>query len=424
MYAFRKPISAGFWGSEENVVDIGVEITVKSLFVISQVLGYCLSKFIGIKIISEMSPQKRAVAILGCIGMAETALLLFAVVPEPWNALCLFFNGLPLGMVWGLVFGFLEGRKVSEPLGAGLSASYILAGDTIRSVGRALVDSGIPEVWMPFVTGLCFTPLFLFAVYLLKQIPPPSEEDERSRTRREPMDGKARMAFVKKYFFGLFMLTFLYIFLTAYRDIRDNFAPEIWRDLGYGDQPSIMAATALPVTVGVLIVLGLLMLIKDNRKALIVVHWVMLAGAGISGLSTLAFQAGMISPAAWMILNGLGLYVAYVPYGCVLFDRLIAALGAIGTAGFMIYVTDSFGYLGSVVLLIYKDLRQVTVEGPLLHLDTKATEAESSGNWLEFFVSFSYITTAVCVVAFLISSIYFMRQTTAKRTNNADSVQS
>ena len=31
----------------------------------------------------------------------------------------LFVNGLPLGMVFGLVIGFLEGRKVTEALSAG-----------------------------------------------------------------------------------------------------------------------------------------------------------------------------------------------------------------------------------------------------------------------------------------------------------------
>ena len=78
-----------------------------------------------------------------------------------------------------------------------------------------------------------------------------------------------------------------------------------------------------------------------------------------------------------MILVGTGLYLAYVPYGCVLFDRLIAAVGAVGTAGFLIYVTDAFGYLGSVTLLLYKNFG---------HADL---------SWLDFFIAFSYVTSAV-----------------------------
>ena len=140
------------------------------------------------------------------------------------------------------------------------------------------------------------------------------------------------------------------------------------------------------------------MLIKDNRKALLVVHGLMASGTALVGISTILFQAGMIGPAAWMVCLGLGLYIAYVPYGCVLFDRLFAAVGAVGTAGFLIYVTDAFGYLGSVGLMLYKDLGQADL------------------SWLEFFTGFSYITAAACTGLFLVSLIYFARHARAEPT--------
>ena len=59
--------------------------------------------------------------------MQEVALLLFALVPAPYNFGCLFLNGLPLGMVFGLVLSFLEGRRLTEALAAGLCASFIVA---------------------------------------------------------------------------------------------------------------------------------------------------------------------------------------------------------------------------------------------------------------------------------------------------------
>src|SRR5687768_1841221 len=98
MYGFRKPFTT--IADEPGVV-----------LVISQTLGYMLSKFIGIKVISEMPRKRRAAAILTLIGCAELALLGFGLVPRPWSAVCLFLNGLPLGMVFGLVLGFLEGRR-------------------------------------------------------------------------------------------------------------------------------------------------------------------------------------------------------------------------------------------------------------------------------------------------------------------------
>ncbi len=401
MYAFRKPFGAGTFEGQAELPLVG-GIDLKILFVVSQVIGYCLSKFTGIKVISEMAAGKRAAAILVVIGVAEAALLLFAILPAPWNAIAMFINGVPLGMVWGLVFGFLEGRRVSEALGAGLSASYIVASGAVKAVGKALIEyGGIDEYWMPVLTGLIFAPLMVFCVWLLARLPPPSAEDERVRVKREPMDGPARKAFVLSFFPGLFFLTFLYIFLTAYRDFRDNFAVEIWAALGYAESPSILATSELYVAFGVMVALGLLMLIKNNRKALMAVHLVMLGGTALVGLSTMAWQAGVLPgidalgatpEAVWMILVGLGLYLAYVPFGCVLFDRMIAAVGVVATAGFMIYVTDAFGYLGSVGLLLYKNFGAPNL------------------SWLDFFVTFSYVTAVLCTASFVASMLYFERR--------------
>ncbi len=396
MYAFRKPFTVGTF---EGQVELGLSspVDLKIVLITSQVLGYALSKLLGIKVISEMTPARRGVTLLGVLGFAHFALLLFAIVPAPYNAFCLFLNGLPLGMVWGLTFGFLEGRRTSEALGAGLSASYIVASGAVKTAGKWVLLAGVPEVWMPFLTGLVFVPFLMLFVWMLSLLPPPSAEDEAARMKRVPMDDTARRKFFWSYVPGLLPLTMLYVLLTSYRDFRDNFAREIWDALGYGGEPSIFALSELPIAFGVMIALGLLTLFQDNRKALLAVHVVMLIGTTLIGASTFAFQAGWLDPAVWMVLVGLGLYLAYVPYGCVLFDRLIAALGTLGTAGFLIYVTDAAGYAGSVALMLYKNFGQAEL------------------SWLEFFVAASYITSASCTVLYLISMFYFWRVTDPER---------
>ena len=197
MYAFRKPFAAGTYADVDAVVlPVVGAVAYKTVLLITQVLGYCTSKFLGIKVISEMPPRRRALSLLACIGVAWGALLLFAVVPAPYNIPFLFLNGLPLGMVWGLVFGFLEGRRVSEALGAGLSSSYIVASGAVKSIGRWLVvDLGVSEFWMPFAVGALFALPMVFFVFLLGSLPPPSAEDEAARSPRVPMDATARRAF-------------------------------------------------------------------------------------------------------------------------------------------------------------------------------------------------------------------------------------
>lgn len=390
MYGFRKPFAAASFAGEGA---FGFDL--KTTLVLSQVVGYTLSKFLGVKLVTELAAERRALVLLGLIVFAELSLLAFGLLPPRLRPLALFFNGLPLGAVWGLVFGFLEGRRTSEILGAGLSASYILASGAVKSVGSMLLGRGVPEAWMPFTTGLVFLLPFMVAVWLLQQLPAPDPEDVAARIQRKPMTGAERRAFFVRFGLGLTLLTGLYTLLTAYRDFRDNFAAEIWQAVGEGGKPELFTLTEVPVAFAVLVGLAFLYRVRDNRRALFAVHVVMGAGTLLIGGATLAFDLGLVGPVTWMVLIGTGLYLAYVPYGCMLFDRLIAATGAAGTAVFMIYVTDAFGYAGSIGVLLYKLLGQAEL------------------SWLAFFRGFSYVTATVCTAAFLGSAWYFGRRVTA-----------
>lgn len=385
MYAFRKPFAAAAFEGEI----LGREL--KLVLVFSQVIGYALAKFIGIRLVSETPPQRRAWRLIALISFAELTLLGFALAPDAGKVAAMFLNGLALGAVWGLVFGFLEGRRLTELLGAGLSASYIIASGIVKSVGRLLMESGVARDWMPAVTGALFLPVFLLAVLALAKLPGPSAADVEARTARAVMNGAQRRSFFVRFAPGLVALTVLYVFLTAYRDFRDNFAAEIFAELGVLDV-SVFALTESIVGACVLAVLAAVFLIKDNRRALLAIHWLMGAGVGLIAGATAALGLGLIDGLSWMVLNGIGLYLAYVPYGCVLFDRLIAATGVVATSVFMIYVTDAFGYAGSVGVLLVKDA------GPEL-------------SWLEFLIRFSWITAIVGGLGFVISGGYFARVT-------------
>lgn len=190
MYAFRKPFTVGSF-EQDQVTPL---LDFKVALVIAQVLGYALSKFIGIKVVSEISANKRAISILLLVLTAEVALVLLAILPGNWKLLAMFCNGLPLGIIWGLVFSYLEGRRVTEVLGAGLCVSFIVSSGIVKSVGQFLIlDMGVNEYWMPAVTGLLFlAPLFI-SVYFLSKTPPPNAEDEAQRKKRELMSHQDRL---------------------------------------------------------------------------------------------------------------------------------------------------------------------------------------------------------------------------------------
>ena len=73
MYGFRKPFTVGLY---EQWTFLG--ISYKVCLVIAQVIGYMISKFIGIRVIASMNPKFRILGILVCILSAWFALLLFA----------------------------------------------------------------------------------------------------------------------------------------------------------------------------------------------------------------------------------------------------------------------------------------------------------------------------------------------------------
>ena len=92
MYAFRKPFSAA---SYDGMKFLGTNFDLKTIFVISQIVGYTLSKFIGVKIVSEVSRQRRFGMLVGLIVVAQVALFGFAFLP-PWGkVIAIFLNGLP-----------------------------------------------------------------------------------------------------------------------------------------------------------------------------------------------------------------------------------------------------------------------------------------------------------------------------------------
>ena len=364
VYAFRKPFTVPAYADMPTVFGLAY----KDALVISQVLGYMFSKFYGIRFIAELKRIGRGKIILSLVGISWLALLLFAVFPAPFNVTFLFFNGFPLGIIWGIVFSFVEGRKATDFIGAALAVSFIFSSGFVKSVAKWLmVDFNVSEQWVPFVTGLVFLiPLLLF-VYLLEKIPMPSVSDVAARVTRLPMDKRERSAFFKQFKTGLILLIIIYVFLTIFRDIRDNFAADIWRELGFGNQPSVFTATEIPISILVLVLIGSMILIKNNWRAFVVTHIIIIIGFLLAGISSFLFIQQLISPFMWMTLVGLGLYMGYIPFNCILFERMIASFRYAGNVGFLMYLADSFGYLGSVGVILMKTIFKIKMQWTVLY---------------------------------------------------------
>jgi len=388
IYAYRKPFTVATF---EGISFLG--ISYQSLLIISQGLGYMFSKFWGIKFISELKQLGRWKTSVVLIGSSWVCLLLFAIVPAPFGMLCLFVNGFMLGFMWGIVFSYVEGRRATDFIGSVLAVSFIFAGGFTRSVGKWLIlEWNVSEQWMPFMTGLVFLfPLILF-LFLLERIPRPDKDDVDERTKRIPMTKEDRKRFLRQFGFGIGAVTITYLFLTIMRDVRDNFMGNIWNELGFANNSSIFAKTETNNSLIILLMISMMVLIRKNIKAFRIVHLAILLGFLLAGISSALFVGGTLNGAAWMQLVGLGLYMAYIPFNCIFFERLIATFKIAGNVGFLIYIADAFGYLGSISVMLTKELLKVKL------------------NWSDFYSQGVVLFSVIGCLGTVISFIYFNRK--------------
>ena len=95
---------------------------------------------------------------------------------------------------------------------------------------------------------------------------------------------------------------------------------------------------------------------------------------------------------SYFFFFGFGAYLAYVPFGAVLFERIMASTKAAGTAVFAIYLSDAIGYTGSVGTQLYKDLGAAEL------------------NYFQFLRIFTYSMAVIGIVLFILSGIYFLKK--------------
>jgi hypothetical protein len=247
---------------------------------------------------------------------------------------------------------------------------------------------------MPFVVSLLFFFPVLIFVYLLEKIPPPDEADIAHRTVRVPMTSADRRQFVKTFLPGLLLLVLIYVFVTVLREVRDGFMADMWRASGEPFKSGVFAQTEMLISVSILVLIASMVVIRNNKKAFMMAQGIMMAGFILSGIITWFYLQQQVSTFAWMTLVGLGLYMTYIPYNSILFDRMLASFRYAANVGFLIYLADAFGYLASVGVLLSKTIFRIQL------------------NWLNFYTGLVLITSITGVLCIGCSMMYFHNKKT------------
>ena len=386
VYALRKPFTAAeFDGLQVAGMDYKIVVS------IIQLIGYVCAKMLGIKFISELKPEGRLKFIIGSAALSELSLVAFGLLPAPYNIFALFFNGLSLGCMWGVIFSFLEGRRTTDILASIMGVSMALSSGVAKSLGLyALNDLGVSEFWMPALVGAVAFPLLCFMGWMMTKFPAPTAADIAARTKRVTLDGRQRWQLFVKFMPLLIMLFGANLLLTVQRDIKEDFIVCII-DVS---QVSSWAFAHLD-SIATLVLLGvfaLLSAVGNHLRALCLI--LIMSAIGMGTIAFLGAEAGSLNMpvTAWLFLQTLCIDIAYLSFQTIFFERFIACFKVQGNVGFFIITIDFIGYLGTLCLLLFKEF-----QAP--HID-----------WTSFYNGMSVYIGIACCLAFAGSIIYMINK--------------
>ena len=386
VYALRKPFTAAtFDGMEFFGMDYKVATTIMQIF------GYLISKFFAIKIVSELKRESRLKFMVCSVALAELALVFFGLLPQPYNVFALFFNGLALGCMWGVIFSFIEGRKVTDILASLLGVSMAVSSGMAKSLGLFVVNSfGVTEFWMPALIGGLAFPLLVFMGWALNKLPQPTDEDRALRSERVTLNGEQRKLLFKSYMPLLIMLFFANLFITILRDIKEDFLVNI---IDVSTISSwLFAQIDGMVTLIILGIFAMMSLINNNYRVLQVLLAMVIGGASTISYLAFNYDALQLPTLYWLFIQSLSLYLVYLSFQTLFFERFIACFKIKGNVGFFIATIDFIGYTGTVCVLLFKEFCSPDID------------------WMEFYNRFSGWVGIISAAAFIGSTIYLVQR--------------
>ena len=384
MYAFRKPITAATYSNE-----LVFGFHYKSFLIILQVLGYLCSKWVGISFISSMEKKSRLALLIGLMFVSYLALFLFAITPCPYNLIWIFFNGFPLGFIWGIVFSYLEGRRNTDILACFLSISFVIGSGLVKTIGLWLIQKfGVSEFWMPFGVASLFFPLLIVSAYVLDQMPNPSKKDKLYRSERPKMNGEDRLYVWEQFKWGLVPILFVSMILTLNRDIKDNFLVEIFNSFDISDDLTIFMRIEFYVSLILIFILSMFFFIESNPIAFKLIHVLIFVGILFSWISVYFIEKSSFNVIYFFMLHSIGLYLAYILLQSIYFERFLAYFKVKANVGYLIYMADFVGYLASCAIIVYKEFFYF------------------SSSWIHFFIQMNYLSLFLGLI-FISLSFYF-----------------
>ena len=146
------------------------------------------------------------------------------------------------------------------------------------------------------------------------------------------------------------------------------------------------------VTVVILMIFGCMAYVMNNLNVLIVL--LVITVTGMIGMTVVSFgyERLQLGTVAWLLAQSFCLYLAYLTFQTIFFDRFIACFRIRGNVGFFIALNDFLGYTGTVLVLLGKELFNPETD------------------WACFYNRMAGYVGVICCIAFILSLVYLYRR--------------
>lgn len=293
--------------------------------------------------------------------------------------------------MWGVIFSFLEGRRVTDLLASLMGLSIAISSGTAKSLGLFVMNGlHVSEFWMPAFIGAFAFPLLSLLGWAMTRLPHPTKADMELRTERVALDRKGRSAVFKSFMPVLLMLFFANLFITVLQDLKEDFLVKIIDVKAAGLSSWAFAKIDATVTLVILILFAAMSMVKSNVKVLCLLLALVTCGCAVLSSVAFNYEAWNLPVTFWLFLQSLCLYTVYLSFQTLFFERFIACFRIKGNVGFFIITLDFIGYMGTVLVLVFKECFNPDV------------------NWLQFYNFACSYVGIICSVSFACSAAYIV----------------
>jgi hypothetical protein len=360
----------------------------KDLLSISQIVGYFVGKIIGLKIFELLGDSYRLPGAIITYVLATVPYILFSFSSPVGQIISIFLSGIFLSLTWGFIIFYIEGEYGSEIIIMFIYMGLIASSGISKTVGAYFIGL-VTENIMPLVCASIGLVLAIIFTVVLSYVQSRYKRDSEKRLVNASGEHKE---LIKKYWFGLTLISLTSGVIYAYKNYRDYYAYEIWTEL-YGNDfiPEIYSISETGVSVVVTLAYMLLFFVKSARVCVYIIFLMMLTGGVTIGVSSVIIVFVRYNPLLWIILIGIGVMIAFIPPGALLYDKLMTAMEKKITSVFLIYISDICGPVLTAVLITIKSYGCPDM------------------TFVKYFEVMSYITSVIVVLAMAITVVsYYM----------------